>query len=284
MGSIGDLFGGSAAGDLFGGDDDAGDAAIEASQIQADYQREALDYLKETEALPQTYREGALQALGAEYGFTTDAEGNVVPSDQSITERVKSGEVYQSLLGGQAAGEEAILRQASATGGLRSGNVQEALYDYNTQLENEAFLTAYNQQVQGLQGLAGLPSLATSIASGTSDIGTTLGQGIVAEAQAEQAASQQGVSNALSAANLALVAASTFSDRRLKTNIRFIGNRQGIPFYRWTWNARAQTMGFTGECEGVIAQEVEKIKPDAVYQLPNGYLAVDMAKIMQEVA
>ena len=74
--------------------------------------------------------------------------------------------------------EEAIMRHASATGGLRSGNVQEAMYDYNTQLQNQALLQSYNQQLQGLQGLAGLPSYAPQIASGMAGVGQTLGQGV----------------------------------------------------------------------------------------------------------
>lgn len=273
MGFVSDLFG--------GGGDDAAKAAKQASQTQADYQREALAYLKEREQLPQAYREAALQSLGAEYGVVPGEDGGIAPSGASIAERARQSEVYKALLGGRDAGEEAILRNASATGGLRSGNVQQALYDYNTQLENEAFLQAYNQQVQGLQGLAGLPSLAPSIASATSGIGQTLAQGEIAAAQAQQASGAQGFGNLLGLGQLGLQAYSSglFSDERLKTNIEFIGTREGIPYYRWTWNERAASLGLTGEGEGVIAQEVEKLMPEAVSELSNGFKVVDMTMI-----
>lgn len=264
MGAIGDLFG--------GGGDDAAKASEEAAETQAQYQREALEYLKEREALPQAYREAALGRLGAEFGVSPDGGDG-----RTISERARESELYKALLGGREAGEEAILRKASATGGLRSGNVQSALYDYNTQLENQAFLTSYNNQLQGIQGLAGLPSLAPQIAQGTTGIGTTLAQGQIAAAQAQAQGQQAGIGNALGLGQLALQAYSTFSDRRLKTNIALIGHRGGVPFYRWTWNARAEELGVSGECEGIIAQDIENIIPNAVYELDNGYKAVDMS-------
>ena len=52
-----------------GGGDEAAEAATDAANIQAKYQREALDYLKEREALPQQFREEALTGLGGLYGL-----------------------------------------------------------------------------------------------------------------------------------------------------------------------------------------------------------------------
>ena len=55
--------------DMIFGDDDATQAPIDAANIQAQAQREALAYLKEREAVPQQFREGALKQLGGICGL-----------------------------------------------------------------------------------------------------------------------------------------------------------------------------------------------------------------------
>lgn len=162
------------------------DAVRDASKLQAEYQREALDYLKEREAIPQALREEALTGLGGIYGLES-GEG----SQEELIDRALASPLYRAITGGRAEGEEAILRNAAMTGGLRSGNVQDALYDYNVDLENRALLEAYNQQLQGLSGLANLPSMAREIAAGTSGIGQTLAQGQIGTAQTRAAAENQ---------------------------------------------------------------------------------------------
>ncbi len=240
---------------------DASNASIQASETQAKYQREALNYLKEIEEIPQAFRQEALTKLGGIY----DLEGGE-GSQQKLIDQALASPLYGALMSGQEAGEESILRSAAATGGLRSGNVQDALYDYNTQLQNQALLSAYNEQLSGLQGLSGIGSNANTIAGLTSGIGTTLSQGQIAAAQAEQAASQQGFGNLLGLGQLGLSAYSSglFSDRRLKKNIKLIGQVKGWNWYRWDWNIVAQKMGLKGECQGCMADEVYAKIPDAV--------------------
>lgn len=255
----------SGIGKLFGGDD-VSDAPKKAASIQANAQREALDYLKEVERLPQQYREGALTQLAGLYGVD-GGEG----SQQAVIDRAMASPLYQSLLSGRDAGEEAILRNASATGGLRSGNTQAALYDYNARLENDALLNAYNQQVQGLGGLAQLPSLAPAIAQQTGAIGSTLAQGKVASAQAQQAQQQQGIDNALGLASLAFLA---FSDIRLKSNIRKTGEVGGHNWYVWDWNDEAALLDLYGQAEGVMAHEIYETQPELIGQ-HNGYVTVN---------
>jgi len=142
------------------------DAQLEAAQLEAGYQQQALDYMKEQEELPTQFREGALTQLGGLYGLEGGAG-----SQQGLINQARQSPLYSSML---KEGQDAVLRNASATGGLRSGNVQSALADSST----NALLTAYDQQLQGLQGMAGLPSNVNSIAQQTSNIGSTYAQGI----------------------------------------------------------------------------------------------------------
>lgn len=270
---MGDI--GSSLGGMFGGGgDDAGDAAKDAAAIQAQYQREALDYLKEREKIPQEYREAALGEMASAYGLGEPG------AEQAMIERARTSPLYNAIMGGREAGEEAIMRQAAATGGLRSGNVQGAMYDYNTQLQNQALLESYNQQLQGLRGLANLPSLAPTIAQSTSGIGQTLAQGEVAAAQAGQVGQQQGANNMMGLADLGLQAYGSgmfkgmFSDRRLKDDIVRVGERNGHKWYMWTWNKQANKLGLEGTCEGVMADEAFAINPDAI-KIKDGYMFVD---------
>ena len=177
----------------------AGDQALAASQLEAGYQTEALDYLKEREALPQAFREAGLERLGSEYGLTLDQEGNILSDGGSIDERIQTDPRYLSA---REAGSDAIMRHQSMTGGLRSGNTQDALYRADADLYNRA----YEDQLTGLRGFANLPSNANQIAAGTAGIGRTLGQGQVAQAQSNVAAENQAWNDVIGIGTLGLSA------------------------------------------------------------------------------
>jgi hypothetical protein len=73
-------------------------------------------------------------------------------------------------------------------------------------------------------------------------------------------------------------AAMAKSDERLKTEIHSIDGpfeAIGLTSVGWTWKTCAKEFGLTGIDEGVIAQEVQGVYPDAVVTCPDGYYAVD---------
>jgi len=158
--------------------DTAAGASREATDASLQAQREQLEYLKEVDKLPRQYREEALTQLGD--AFTGDQS-----QQQTFIDRAKQSPLYSQIMGNRKAGEESIMRNASATGGLRSGNVQSAMYDYNTQLQNDALLQSYNQQLQGLTGLANLPGQSAAISGVMGNMGNTAFQGINAAGQAQ---------------------------------------------------------------------------------------------------
>lgn len=252
---------------MSGGSSDSG--AEDAAYVQAQSQKEALDYLKQTERLPQAYREGALQGLGAEYGF--DANGNYGADGKTIIQRAEASPFYQTAI---QRGEEGVLRNASATGGLRSGTASENLAAVN----QNALMASYANQLSGLQGMAQLPSNANNIASAQAGIGQTIAQGMIGGAQSAAAASQNNFNNAMGAGALALQGYETFSDERLKDEIELIGEQSGHNVYKWLWNGAAAALGLFGRSSGVIAQEVEKNRPDAVTER-NGFKCVNYSMI-----
>lgn len=302
-------------GDIFGGGK-AADAAIKGSEVTAQGQREALQYLKDTERLPQHYRESALGQLGSLYGLSPPpmqaarggvaanmppelqglagsglfggllgeiqqqnpgggGEGEYLPANQPLgrnefIQGLLDDPFYQASL---ERGEEGILRNASATGGLRSGNVQDALYRAN----QDALFGVYNDRLSGLQGLAGLPSNANNIAATTAGIGETLGQGIIGAGQARATAQGQGMSAILGGLQAA-ASGGAFSDNRLKSDIEYIGKKNGHKLYKWTWNKLAGTLGLVGESVGVMADKVEKYMPEAIGEA-EGFKTVDYKKL-----
>lgn len=84
---------------------------------------------------------------------------------------------------------------------------------------------------------------------------------------------------------LALGAGAFFSDRRLKSDIKKIGvHSNGLNVYEWEWNAKAFVLGLDKyPRKGFIAQEVQKVFPEAVFEDNHGYLKIDYSKI-KEVA
>ena len=81
------------------------------------------------------------------------------------------------------------------------------------------------------------------------------------------------------------LAASAFSDRRLKVDLKKIGTHStGLNVYEWEWNAKAFVLGLDKHPrKGFIAQEVQKVFPEAVFEGTHGYLMIDYSKI-KEVA
>lgn len=72
------------------------------------------------------------------------------------------------------------------------------------------------------------------------------------------------------------------SDRRLKSNLRATASHGPLTVYRWTWNDEAKALGLVGDEVGFIADEVEKIMPEAV-TMKNGYQAVDYGMVAERL-
>jgi len=189
-------------------------------------------------------------------------------------------------MGGREAGEEAIARNAAATGGLRSGNTQDAFYKYNAQLENKALLDSYSQaeadrlnersyDTNILQGLAQLPSYAPQIAQGTANIGNTLSQGLIGGVQSDIAAQNAGMNQLMGLGQLGAAGAMAFSDMRLKENIKLIDSKNGVNLYSWDWNDEAANVGLYGSSTGFMAHEIYEIRPELI-GFKEGYITITL--------
>jgi hypothetical protein len=163
----------------------AGKAQVAAADAGAAEQRAAREEMRR---LLQPYVAAGGPALEAQMGALglsgTEAQ-------QAYVAEQEQSPIFQALARQQ---EEAILQNASATGGLRGGNVQGALAQFRPALLNQFLtqqydrlggMTALGQQSAAGVGTAGMQS-ATSIA------------GLLGEAGAARAGSALGVGKAIS--------------------------------------------------------------------------------------
>jgi hypothetical protein len=160
-------------------------------------------------------------------------------------------------IGRQQQAQTSDARTQAITG---AGAEQSRLFGLGTQgLQNQ--ITVRNAPLNEYETLAGNGGAAQATAQ-TPDISGAFNQnyqGAVNSANA-QAASQNQTESSLASA--AMLAAMFFSDRRLKEDIRKVGKTDdGLPVYTYKYKGDSRTQ------MGVMAQDVEKERPEAVFSL-----------------
>jgi hypothetical protein len=262
--------------------DAAGDAAAiqsGAAESGIGEQRRQFDALQ---ALLKPYTEAGLPALEQQQALL----GLQGPeAERAAIERISGGERFQEIT---RQGEEAILSRASATGGLRGGNVQAALAQFRPQVLNQLIEEQYGR-------LGGMTTLGQRSAAGVGAAGMETGvnvSNLLAQQGAARAGGELGEAKAygqilnLPAQFLGMQYGAgrggytgtpgfgnVFSDRRLKKNIKQIGTRaDGLHIYEfdYIWGGKRQV--------GLMAQEVQNVYPSAVSE-SSGYLMVDYSKV-----
>ncbi len=181
-----------------GGDDsakEAGRAQIQGLQMQIDEARAAA---AAAEADYEPYKQAGLTAL--DQYRTLIGLGGADAQNQAIQALTQSP-LYQQQL--QQA-EGSLLQNASATGGLRTGNTQANLASLAPQLLNQQYLQQVGlmggMQEQGANVIGNLANIRTGQAAATGQAyanqGAALGQSILAQ-QAARQQSASGLGSAL---------------------------------------------------------------------------------------
>lgn len=133
----------------------AANAQIESSEMGVEEQRRQFDAVQK---LLKPYADAGLSGLSGQQ----DLLGiNGTAAQQTAIGNINNSAEMQTYL---QQGENAILQNASATGGLRGGNTQAALAQFRPQLLNQLINQRY-------QNLAGMTSLGQNAAAGTGNAG-----------------------------------------------------------------------------------------------------------------
>jgi hypothetical protein len=177
----------SKAADIQGQAAQAGIAQTGASaQLAVDEQRRQFDAVQKLLAPYAAAGTPALQAQQSLLGLQGPE------AERAAIERISGGETFKALAG---QGEEALLQRASATGGLRGGNIQGALAQFRPQLLSSLIEQQYGR-------LGGMTSLGQASAAGVGSAGMQTGTNIsniygaqgtnIARLLGEQGAAQAG--------------------------------------------------------------------------------------------
>jgi len=152
-------------------------AATQAGSAQAgiEEQRRQFDAVQKLLAPYVSAGQPALKAQQAFLGLRGPEE------ERAAIERISSGETFKALAG---QGEEALLQRASATGGLRGGNIQGALAQFRPALLSSLIENQYTR-------LGGMTSLGQQSAVGVGNAGMQTGTN-VANLLGQQGAAQAG--------------------------------------------------------------------------------------------
>lgn len=229
-----------------------------------------------TERDKQLAQQQAIQA--GQFGLGSTALGELETMQQQKREELAQRQMATALEQAEARRIAAAQRAPqAATAALQAqmtpATLQEAIGQQvearqQAQLADAARLAQQDQEARRAQmvtmanlfgGLAGLGS-STQMQQTGSGFGSSVMPG--------------GPSMFQQAAGLVGAAAPFFkpSDKRLKTKIKFVRQlANGIRWYTWEWKDKSNKQ----PTYGVIAQEVQKIKPKAVKTGPDGYLMVN---------
>lgn len=167
---------------------EASDAASDAASSAAQAQGQASDQsiaesqrqFNAIQELLRPYTSAGTSALGQQQALIGL---NGQSAQQRAINAISQGPQMQAM---QQQGENSILQNASATGGLRGGNTQGALAQFRPQLLNQLIQQQYGN-------LGGLTSIGQNAAAGVGNAG------MQSSAQIQQALQQQGAAQAGSA-------------------------------------------------------------------------------------
>lgn len=193
------------------------------------------------------------QSLGPTVGFAQQGGNGIsalLGGDSTGFDKYKgaTGFDFQGQQGSQG-----ITGNAAARGLLRSGGTGKSLVDFGNNLQ-QSFADKYLSQLLGLGNLG----------IGAGNVLAGAGQ-----TKKETGGGKSGLGNALG-----MGATIAMSDRRLKRNIKKVGelsNGLGIYEFEYTYKKGSQ--------RGVMADEVAILQPEALGPILDGYQTVDYSKI-----
>lgn len=272
--------------DIFGGDTPDNSAQVRSVNSSLALQKQMYD--DSVERTQPFYDAGVsglntmLDKLGLSSNTTADGYGSLLQNfsqDQftespnyqyNLDESTKAAERALASKGQftsmNPAAAKAVMSNAS---NLASNEYQNAYNNYNND-QNNVFNRLASMMGYGQTANTQMNTSGTNYANTASDLYQTQGNLSAAQNNAESAWNRSMWGDIGSAAGTAL---SIFSDRRVKENIIKVGEKNGFNIYEFNyiWSPK--------RWRGVIAQEVEEMRPDAVITDATGLKKVNYAAL-----
>jgi hypothetical protein len=242
----------------------------------------------------------ANQATGLQAGMANQQAGlQASLANQAAMNAARSGfsqQQLQAALANQAAGLQGAGMDLQAALANQSAGLQGAgmRLGAGTQLANLGNL-GFNQAQTALQGMQQQGLLQQMLMQSLMDKGA--GQygaysnqiqnklGMLTSALSgvpiPSSTTQRGTPGLVDMATSGAMIYALLSDIRLKDDIQKIGELEnGLGVYTWRWNEIARNQGVETPEIGVLAQEVAKVIPSAVFVRADGYLMVDYGQVL----
>jgi hypothetical protein len=247
-----------------GGADKAAKAAAGIQAASGDkaiaFQRESRDIARED---LQPFREAGAAQL--------DPLTSLISDPQAQLDFIRNNPFFDALAD---KAQKRIFSNQAARGKVGSGGTAEAL-------QNSLLLLGQDLLDRNVGQRMGLATMGQNAAAGQASVAQNTGaniSNIVTDQGNARAAGEVGAANARAQGinNLVLGTAAGFqiSDRRFKRDIERIGTLDnGIPWYRFRYEWESETR------PGVMADEVERVNPEAVHTRPDGIKMVDYSRI-----
>lgn len=220
-------------------------------------------------------RYNALDSAGSEaqrlYNMQMGSRQQSFNEDQSVNQ-------FQNQALGQAASMDQSRMGAMNSAASQQQGLNQNYANFQNQLRQQAIaeqqqrrgmsLNEMNALLTGQQvGMPQMPSFSQAGVSQTPNILGATQMGYDAQLAGVNA-QNAGVANTWNGLGSLASTAFMFSDRRLKSNIKLVGTHAiGVGIYEYTMLGMPQ--------RGVIAQEVEAVRPDLVKRHASGYLMVN---------
>jgi len=161
--------------------------------------------------------------------------------------------------------------QADLANRARGQGFQELAYQRNEPINTLNAVRSGSQVTTPNQFYVNAPQQATTAGADMLGAAGMTGNAAIAQANAENANR-----NAMMQGLFSLGGAAMMSDIRTKENIKYLGDlTNGLPFYEFEYKPEFKAIGGEGKFIGVMAQDVEKVQPEAVIELPSGYKMVN---------
>jgi Chaperone of endosialidase len=282
---------------------DASNEQLQAAQLASQTQLQMYNQTRSDLSPYLSTGTSALSQLSSLFGLGgTNGTAGTGPTNATAQNTLSALQNYPGYQFQYNQGLQALDRSAASRGLLLSGAQVKDAQTYGQGVAQSSALQPY------LSTLTGLASQGENAGALTGNAATATGQGVasseLAGGQAQAAGTigsanalttglQGGLNNALlgyslynspsssgtsgldtSALDATLNAPLTLSDSRTKTDISRVGKTEsGLPIYTFRYKSGGPKQ------MGVMAQEVEKVRPDAVTTLSSGLKMVDYGKL-----
>jgi hypothetical protein len=230
-----------------------------------------------TDLEERMYEEGKLRGEPF-YELGTGAAGALqgllggIPTRRFADQDFTQDPSYQFRVG---EGEKALQRQLAAQGKTMSPEAVKALQAYGQEAGSQEYGRAFDryraEEGDMFNRLFNLSNIGQGQAAQTTQAGQTMsgrvGETLASFGGIEDAARNQATQARSSMFKNAMMGG-LMSDERLKENIEFVREENGHKIYHFDYKDQ------DGRFEGVMAQEVKEINPDAIVTREDGMMAV----------